>query len=168
MVAAGEVSRVGLLATQGIRGGANRKVLARIKETGDIFFAWSDEPWIVEGAAVHVSIIGYDDGTDLDVVQLTAAEELVHQRPPAAECGRHFVHGEELGGGGRVHSAIVSDERTHSVSIYVRIFEANHGRTSANAGERLRTGERELPIRMAAHCLGHPHAVTGQSDRRGR
>ena len=64
MVAARRAVRVGLLATQGIRGGANRKVLVRIKETGDIFFAWSDEPWVVEGAAVHVSIIGYDDGTE--------------------------------------------------------------------------------------------------------
>ena len=34
--------RAGLLATQGIRGGANREVLKRIKETGDIFFAVSD------------------------------------------------------------------------------------------------------------------------------
>ena len=32
--------RVGLLATQGIRGGANRRVLERIKGTGDIFLAW--------------------------------------------------------------------------------------------------------------------------------
>ena len=31
--------RAGLLATQGIRGGANREVLKRIKKTGDIFFA---------------------------------------------------------------------------------------------------------------------------------
>ena len=43
MVEAGEVKRVGLLATQGIRGGANRRVLERIKETGDIFLAWADE-----------------------------------------------------------------------------------------------------------------------------
>lgn len=64
MVATGRAKRVGLLATQGIRGGANRKVLERIKETGDIFFAWSDEPWVVEGAAVRVSIVGYDDGTE--------------------------------------------------------------------------------------------------------
>lgn len=64
MVADGKVARVGLLATQGIRGGANRRVLERIKQTGDIFMAWSDEPWVVEGAAVHVSIIGYDDGTE--------------------------------------------------------------------------------------------------------
>ncbi len=64
MIAEGRAKRAGLLATQGIRGGANRKVLERIKETGDIFMAWSDEPWVVEGAAVHVSIIGYDDGSE--------------------------------------------------------------------------------------------------------
>jgi len=54
--------RAGLLATNSIRGGANRQVLARIKETGDIFFAWSDEPWILDGAAVRISIVGFDDG----------------------------------------------------------------------------------------------------------
>ena len=64
MVAERKVERVGLLATQGIRGGANRRVLERIKGTGDIFLAWSDEPWVVEGAAVHVSIVGYDDGSE--------------------------------------------------------------------------------------------------------
>ena len=46
--------RAGLLATQGIRGGANREVLKRIKETGDIFFAESDRDWILDGANVHV------------------------------------------------------------------------------------------------------------------
>ncbi len=40
-VEAGKCKRAGLLATQGIRGGANREVLKRIKETGDIFFAES-------------------------------------------------------------------------------------------------------------------------------
>ena len=54
--------RVGLLATQGIRGGSNRTVLERIKKTGDIFMAWSDRKWILDGAAVHVSIIGFDAG----------------------------------------------------------------------------------------------------------
>jgi len=58
--------RAGLLATQGIRGGANRRVLERIKESGDIFFAESDKEWILEGAAVHVSMVGFDDGTEID------------------------------------------------------------------------------------------------------
>jgi len=61
--------RVGLLATQGIRGGANRTVLAKIKETGDIFLAWSDRPWIVDGAEVHVSLVGFDDGSDKNRVR---------------------------------------------------------------------------------------------------
>ncbi len=64
MVAEGRVDRVGLLATQGIRGGANRRVLERIKETGDIFLAYSDREWVLEGAAVHVSIVGFDDGRE--------------------------------------------------------------------------------------------------------
>jgi type II restriction/modification system DNA methylase subunit YeeA len=56
--------RAGLLATQGIRGGANREVLKRIKETGDIFFAESDRAWILAGANVHVSMVGFDKGLD--------------------------------------------------------------------------------------------------------
>ena len=60
----GRCKRAGLLATQGIRGGANREVLKRIKEAGDIFFAESDRPWILDGANVHVSMVGLDDGTD--------------------------------------------------------------------------------------------------------
>jgi len=60
----GEVKRVGLLATQGIRGGANRKVLERIKADGEIFFAWSDREWILDGATVHISMIGFDAGQE--------------------------------------------------------------------------------------------------------
>ncbi len=56
--------RAGLLATQGIRGGANRKVLERIEDTGDIFLAWSDRNWVLDGAHVHVSIVGFDNGTE--------------------------------------------------------------------------------------------------------
>jgi type II restriction/modification system DNA methylase subunit YeeA len=66
MVEEGRVARVGLLATQGIRGGASRRVLERIKKTGDIFLAWSDEPWVLDGAAVHISFVGYDDGSQRD------------------------------------------------------------------------------------------------------
>ena len=64
MLEKGRAKRAGLLATQGIRGGANRRVLQRIKESGDIFMAWSDQPWILDGAAVHVSIVGFDEGSE--------------------------------------------------------------------------------------------------------
>ncbi len=64
LVEAGAVARVGLLATQGIRGGANRRILERLKASGDIFLAWADEPWVLDGAAVHISFVGFDDGTE--------------------------------------------------------------------------------------------------------
>ena len=56
---AGRAQYAGLVATNSIRGGASRKVLERIRETGAIFSAWSDEPWINEGAAVRVSLVGF-------------------------------------------------------------------------------------------------------------
>jgi hypothetical protein len=58
--------RAGLLATQGIRGGLGRRVLERIKESGDVFFARADDPWVLSGANVHISFVGQDDGSDLD------------------------------------------------------------------------------------------------------
>jgi type II restriction/modification system DNA methylase subunit YeeA len=60
----GKCKRAGLLATQAIRGGVNRDVLKRINETGDIFYAISDRDWILDGANVHVSMIGFDNGTE--------------------------------------------------------------------------------------------------------
>ena len=56
--------RAGLLATQAIRGGANREVLNRIKRTSDLFFAVSDQNWVIAGANVHISLIGFDDGSE--------------------------------------------------------------------------------------------------------
>ena len=63
-VADGKSRRAGLLATQGIRGQTSRRVLARIKETGDIFNAISDQNWVLDGAAVHTSIVCFDDGSE--------------------------------------------------------------------------------------------------------
>jgi hypothetical protein len=57
-------TRAGLLATQGIRGGDNRTVLERIAAAGGIFMAWSDREWILDGAAVHVSMVGFDAGVE--------------------------------------------------------------------------------------------------------
>jgi type II restriction/modification system DNA methylase subunit YeeA len=64
MIEQGNVKRAGLLATQGIRGGANRQVLERIKKSGDIFWAQSDRVWILDGAAVRVSMVGFDNGAE--------------------------------------------------------------------------------------------------------
>jgi type II restriction/modification system DNA methylase subunit YeeA len=58
----GKCERAGLLATQGMRGGANRQVLTRIKDSDNIFFAESDRNWILDGATVHISMVGFDNG----------------------------------------------------------------------------------------------------------
>ncbi|MEI9962463.1 MAG: DNA methyltransferase [Limisphaerales bacterium] len=60
----GNCQRAGLLATQAIRGGVNREVLKHIKESGEIFYAVSDRDWILDGANVHVSMVGFDSGVE--------------------------------------------------------------------------------------------------------
>lgn len=101
-IAAGKTKRVGLLATQGIRGGANRECLNRIKETGDIYFAVSDRNWVLDGATVHVSMIGFDDGTEairtLDGTivsevhaNLTVGTDVTKAIPLSQNLGRGFI-----------------------------------------------------------------------------
>ena len=51
------LAAAGLVATNSIRGGASRTVLDAITRDSQIFDAWSDEPWINEGAAVRVSLV---------------------------------------------------------------------------------------------------------------
>jgi hypothetical protein len=60
----GHVKRAGLLATQAIRAGSSRQTIDRIRASGDIFCAWSDKPWVLDGASIRVSIIGFDDGAE--------------------------------------------------------------------------------------------------------
>ena len=108
MVEDGNAERVGLLATQGIRGGANRRVLERIKETGDIFVAHSDRPWMLDGAAVRVSIVCFDDGTESDKeldgqdvaavnANLTAGVDLTKARRLPENAERSFIGGMKKG-----------------------------------------------------------------------
>jgi type II restriction/modification system DNA methylase subunit YeeA len=62
-IAASKARRAGLLATNSIRMVGNRPVLENILASGGIFMAWSDRAWILDGAAVRVSLIGFDDGS---------------------------------------------------------------------------------------------------------
>ncbi len=63
-VESGKAKRVGLVATNSIRGGANRKALQAATEGRPIFDAWSDEPWVIDGAAVRVSLVCFSGVTD--------------------------------------------------------------------------------------------------------
>ena len=56
-IVSSKAARVGLVATNSIRGGANRRALSAAIDSRRIFEAWSDEPWVIDGAAVRVSLI---------------------------------------------------------------------------------------------------------------
>lgn len=101
-IADGKCKRAGLLATQNIRGLANREVLKRIKETGGIFWAESDRPWILDGANVHISMVGFDDGSEKDIrldgapvqqitATLSSASEVVTAQPLQQNAGKAFI-----------------------------------------------------------------------------
>jgi type II restriction/modification system DNA methylase subunit YeeA len=61
-VTSNRARRVGLVTTNSMRGGANRRVLAPVSDAGGFFEAWSDQPWTVEGAAVRVSLLCFAHG----------------------------------------------------------------------------------------------------------
>ena len=67
-IESGQCRRAGLLATQAIRFQSSRPVLARIKESGDIFTAYPDRDWISEDVNVRVSIICFDDSSEAERV----------------------------------------------------------------------------------------------------
>jgi type II restriction/modification system DNA methylase subunit YeeA len=67
-IADGKAGRAGLVATNSIRGGKNRKVLDDIVAGPGIFEAWSDEPWTVDGAAVRVSLVCFGANPNPEVM----------------------------------------------------------------------------------------------------
>jgi len=100
-IESGRSRRAGLLATNSIRGGSNRRILERVKQSGDIFFAQSDRPWILNGAAVRVSMVGFDNGTEtermlddspVDSIHpgLTGTVDLTGAKPLRENAGRAF------------------------------------------------------------------------------
>ena len=61
-VQAGRAQRAGLVTTNSVRGGANRRVLDPIADADLLMEAWADEPWTLSGAAVRVSMLGFGHG----------------------------------------------------------------------------------------------------------
>jgi len=70
LLEAKHLKRAGLVATQAIRRGANRFVLERIADVAAIFDAWADEPWVVDGAAVRVSLVCFGTGNETPILHL--------------------------------------------------------------------------------------------------
>ena len=78
-VQAGKATRAGLVATNSIRGGANRRALQAATDTRRIFEAWSDEPWVIDGAAVRVSLICFGSIADEHLAKARLDGQLVNE-----------------------------------------------------------------------------------------
>jgi hypothetical protein len=60
-------------------------VLKHIKATGDVFFAESDRPWVLDGANVHISMVAFDAGQDkLRILDGKTVEDIGPQLSSAA------------------------------------------------------------------------------------
>ena len=104
-IAERKVRRVGLVATNSIRDSTNRVVLDNVTRRSTIFDAWSNEPWVVDGAAVRVSLICFScvdgepaleahlDGCPVDDIHadLTAGVDLTKAKRLSENSGIAFM-----------------------------------------------------------------------------
>ncbi len=81
------MQRAGLVATNSIRGGANREVLDRVCSTTRIFAAWSDEPWVNNGAAVRVSLVALGNGVPTTTLNGASAAAINPDLTDAGDVG---------------------------------------------------------------------------------
>ena len=78
-IQSGKATRAGLVATNSIRGGANRRALQVATDTRRIFEAWSDEPWVIDGAAVRVSLICFGNAADERLTETRLDGQVVNE-----------------------------------------------------------------------------------------
>ena len=109
LVAENRLARAGLVATNSIRGGRNRAVLDHIAADSSIYEAWADEPWVVDGAAVRVSLVCFaanDAGLPVRLnggeaarinADLTASVDLTAAGRLAGNRGEAFIGGMKKG-----------------------------------------------------------------------
>ena len=91
----------GLVATNSIRGGANRKVLEAITQSSRIYEAWSDEGWVNDGADVRVSLICFGnanqtprlDGEDVEEIStdISAKQGVSDVKRLAVNAGASYI-----------------------------------------------------------------------------
>jgi len=99
--------RAGLVATNSIRFGPSRAVLADIAKKARIFEAWSDEAWVNEGAAVRVSLICFGmseqetllDGKTSGLINsnITGDVDLTQAKALSANAGAAFQGSSKVG-----------------------------------------------------------------------
>lgn len=137
LIAQKKTKFAGLVSTNSIRGGANRKVLDRLLDHATIINAWSDEPWVVDGAAVRVSLICF-----------------------ASECST------QVRLNGQVANAIHSDLTSASENGGLDLTKAKkliENRNSAFQGP-VKVGKFEVAGSLAREWIGAPINPNGKSN----
>ena len=111
--------RFGLVATNSIRGGINRRVLYKIASDLEIFNAWSDLPWINDGAAVRVSLICATALPSQEVAQLNgdAVVEIYSDLTP-----RHGNSGTDLTISKKLHENVNTAFKIGRASCRERVY----------------------------------------------
>lgn len=96
----GHCSRFGFVATRTIRKGANRTVLDRIVEDAEIYEAWENQNWVLDGAAVRVCLICFSShGSNTTLIPRLDGKEVRAIRPDLTEetlGGVNLLHAETL------------------------------------------------------------------------
>ena len=166
--------RAGLVATNSIRGGANRRALQAATADRRIFEAWSDEEWVVDGAAVP-SVTGLllelrrqvrarmpprrrDRGRDSC---RSDGGHRLHRCPPPHHQRRRRVHGRHQGRAlrrGRRSGAPVADGAEPERKTQRRRLEAvdeRQGRDPPARGEMDRRLRLHNVRQRRPHCTKH-------------
>ncbi len=138
-VADGEIVRAGLVATNSIRSGKNRAVLDRITRRARIFDAWADEPWVLDGAAVRVSLVACSRKDD--------------QQIPG-----HRLNGKPVG---IIHADLTGGHESTADMTNVRRLNANMGITFHGI---CRNGAFDVPGDQARAWLQLPRNPNGRAN----
>ncbi|HET9227339.1 MAG TPA: type IIL restriction-modification enzyme MmeI, partial [Thermoanaerobaculia bacterium] len=96
----GKCNRVGLLATTAIKQVGSVRVLERISETTSIFFAVPDRDWVLEGASVRISMIGFGEKHESEKgipPNLTGGLDLSGKEKIASNLGLSFMGTTKVG-----------------------------------------------------------------------
>ena len=160
MIERGELQAAGLVSTNSIRGGANRKVLERIVETTRIFMAWSDEPWVNDGAAVRVSMTGFGAFLPSPPGRGIEGEGGLAKAPPSSGAARHLPPAGEgnslamLDGNAvaEIHADLTAGEGVNVTQAKALTENAN----TAYLGIQ-KTGPFDVPGELARSWLGKPN-----------
>lgn len=108
-IQAGRTHQAGLLATTAIKQIGGRRVLERINESAQIFFAVTDRDWVLDGASVRISMVGFGkrDGAQPAVVDgdsaprvnadLTTGTDLTHNQRLRANMNLCFMGTKKVG-----------------------------------------------------------------------